>query len=151
MKFFEDLHVGDTVHTPGRTITEADVMQFAGLTGDYNEIHTNEAFARSSSVFGRRVVHGLLGLSISHGLLFRCGWFDGTGLAFLAVNKWTFRAPVFMGDTVSCVFTVSDSRPSLSKGDRGVVSLDVRLFNQEGLLVQEGEQVLLVRKRADQE
>jgi acyl dehydratase len=79
-KYLDDWKLQEEFTTPGRTITETDVVMFAGLTGDYNELHTNEQFMQGSQ-FGRRIAHGLLGLSISHGLLFRTGCLEGTAIS----------------------------------------------------------------------
>jgi acyl dehydratase len=82
-KFFDEWEVGDEYITPSRTITETDVVMFAAMSGDYNELHTSREYMKESQ-FGERIVHGLLGLAISHGLLFRTGVLEGTGIAFLA-------------------------------------------------------------------
>src|SRR3954454_21402212 len=91
-----DLHVGMTFRSPGRTITDADVVGFAGLTGDYSELHTSEVYARSSQ-FGRRVAHGMLGLAYAHGLMWpRTGELRETAVAFLGINDWKFLEPIFL-------------------------------------------------------
>jgi acyl dehydratase len=85
--------------TPSRTLTEADVLLFAGLTGDYNELHTSEYFNQKHTQFGQRVVHGLMVLSTAHGLMFRTNIKDA-GIAFAGIEEWKFVAPVFIGDTI---------------------------------------------------
>lgn len=97
-KYFEEFVVGDTLTSPGRTITETDVMLFAGLSGDYNELHTNTEFS-AGTPFGQRIAHGLLGLSIASGLVGRLGLIEGTAIAFTGL-EWRFKAPVFIGDTI---------------------------------------------------
>src|SRR6201998_2574232 len=98
-KYLEELSAGDTFVSPARTITETDVVGFAGLSGDFNPIHTDVEFARST-VYGQRVVYGLLGLAILTGLLDRTGLFSGTAIAMLGIRDWQFRGPLFIGDTV---------------------------------------------------
>src|SRR5512147_1896550 len=97
-RYFEEFAVGDAVTTAGRTITEADIVNFAGLAGDYTQIHTNAEFARHS-FFGQRVAHGLLLMSIASGLLAQLGIVEGTVLAFREVI-WKFSLPVLIGDTI---------------------------------------------------
>ena len=96
-KLFDEWSVGEEFVTPGRTMTETDVVMFAAMSGDYNELHTSEAFMRNSQ-FGRRIVHGLLGLAVSHGLLFRTGYLEGTAIAFLGIDAWKFSPFVFRGN-----------------------------------------------------
>lgn len=92
--YFEEYQIGQTFRTPTRTITETDVVYFSAMSGDMNELHTSEEFAKGSP-FGKRLAQGLLGLSISHGLMFRLGLFDGTGIALLNIDQWKFTAPIF--------------------------------------------------------
>ena len=97
--WFEEFEVGQRIITPGRTITESDIVSFAGLSGDYNQIHTDAEFS-SKTPFGKRVAHGLLVLSIASGLAMRTGVLEGTVLAFREINNWKFSLPVFIGDTI---------------------------------------------------
>jgi acyl dehydratase len=130
---------------PRRTITEADLVNFAGVSGDDNRLHTDEEFARTT-IFGRRVAHGTLVLSISQGLRQRAGVFEGTLMALLEIRSWRFLKPVFIGDTVGVETEVADLRET-SQPDRGVVVQRVRVFNQRDEMVQEGELVSLIRRR----
>ena len=143
---FEDLKVGMKFPTPRRTITEADLVNFAGVSGDYNRLHTDEEFARTT-IFGRRVAHGTLVLSISQGLRQRTGVFEGTLMALLEIRSCRFLKPVFIGDTVGVETEVGELRET-SQPDRGVVVQRVRIFNQRDDMVQEGEFVSLIRRRA---
>src|SRR4030095_4722406 len=87
---YADLHVGMAFRSPGRTITDADLVAFAGLTGDYSELHTSDVYAESSQ-FGRRVAHGLLGRAYAHGLMWpRTGELRETAIAFLGISEWKF-------------------------------------------------------------
>ena len=93
---YADLHVGMSFRSPGRTITDADLVAFSGLTGDYSELHTSEVYAKSSQ-FGRRVAHGMLGLAYAHGLMWpRTGELRETAIAFLGINDWKFVGPIFV-------------------------------------------------------
>jgi acyl dehydratase len=131
--------------TPRRTITEADLVNFAGVSGDFNRLHTDEEFARTT-IFGRRVAHGTLVLSISQGLRQRTGVFEGTLMALLEIRSWRFLKPVFIGDTVGVETEMADLRET-SQPDRGVVVQRVRIRNQREEIVQEGELVSLIRRR----
>jgi acyl dehydratase len=144
--YLDDLSAGQQFVSAGRTITEADVVAFAGLSGDFNPIHTDAEFA-ADTVYGQRVVYGLLGLSIATGLLDRLGVFSGSAIAMLGIQNWTFPAPVFIGDTVHLELTILGVRPSRSKPDRGVVERQFGLKNQRGEVVQTGRIDVLVRRR----
>lgn len=145
---FEDMHVGDTVTSPARTITEADVTLFAGLSGDYNPLHTDATHAEATP-FGQRIAHGLLGLAVASGLVARAGLTDANVLAFMGLT-WKFRKPVFFGDTIHVRTEVAQTRPMPSAG-AGIVTLKVAVLNQEGKVVQEGEWRLMLRSRAAQQ
>jgi acyl dehydratase len=144
--YLEDLEAGQFFVSAARTVTEADVVAFAGLSGDFNPIHTDAEFAKDSP-YGQRVVYGLLGLSIATGLLDRLGVFSGSAVAMLGITDWTFTCPVFIGDTVHLELTILGVRPSQSKPDRGVVERRFELRNQRGELVQTGRIDVLVRRR----
>ena len=143
-RYFEDFKVGEEVSGPGRTVTEADVVAFAGVSGDYNQIHTDAEYARSTP-FGARIAHGLLGLSMATGLGTRSGLGEGTVIAFMGL-EWKFKAPILVGDTVSLRVGVRKKRRAPSMGG-GIVVLDVSLLNQRGETVQEGTWKMLIRSR----
>lgn len=143
--YLEDLTAGQRFVSAGRTVTEADVVAFAGLSGDFNVIHTDAEFAKGS-VYGQRVVYGLLSMSIATGLLDRLGIFSGSAIAMLGITDWQFTAPVFIGDTVHLELTVLAVRPSRSKPDRGVVERRFEIVNQHGTVVQAGRIDVLVRR-----
>jgi acyl dehydratase len=142
-RYFDDVAVGETWTSPGRTVTETDIVIFAGLSGDYNVLHTDAEHMKSSR-FGERVAHGLLGLAIQHGLLGRAvpGWLD----APLVSCRWKFRAPIRIGDTVHVQARVSAKRAADQPG-AGVVALTRQVMNQRGEIVQEGETEHLVERR----
>lgn len=144
--YFEDFEVGKVFETPGRTITESDVMLFAGLSGDYNILHTNEEFAKSTR-FGQRVAHGMLGVSVITGLMGRTGIFEGSAVALLGINNWKFLKPIFIGDTVYVRFKITDKRLSSSNPEVGIVNRFYELINQQGEIVQQGEMPVMVKSK----
>src|SRR5690606_39241691 len=107
--YFEDLEPGQTFVSTGRTITEADVVNFAGLSGDFNQIHL-DAEAAKRTMYGQRVAYGVLGLSIATGLLDRIGLFRESMAAMLGIESWTFAHPIFIGDTVHLKLTIESTR-----------------------------------------
>jgi acyl dehydratase len=127
--FLEEFHVGAETLTAPRTVTEADVMAFAQLSGDYNPLHTDEAFA-ATTPFKGRVAHGALVLSIATGLISGTGQLDGTALAFLGIEGWKFIGPVRFGDAVRVRMTVLEARPSSSRPDAGVLKRRIEVLNQ---------------------
>lgn len=143
--YFEDLKIGMRFETPARTITEADLVNFAGVSGDFNPLHTDEEFARTT-MFGRRIAHGTLVLSMTAGLRQRTGVFEGTLLALLEIRSWRFHKPVYIGDTIRVITEVGDLRQT-SKSDRGVLVQRIQVLNQANEVVHEGEFVSLIRRR----
>ena len=126
--YFEEFEVGLIIHTAARTITETDIVNFAGLSGDFNFIHT-DAEAAKDTPFGQRVAHGMLAASISTGLGQTLGIFEGTTLALMG-QTFQYKAPVFFGDTIRLKLTVEQLKPS-SKGGRGVVTFQSDILNQD--------------------
>lgn len=142
--FIEDLTPGLEIESPGRTVTESDIMLFAGLSGDFNVIHTDAEFAKGTP-YGERIAHGLLGLSIASGLAARSGALEGTVLAFTGL-EWKFRAPIKIGDTIRLRARVEKSR-LLPRMGGGMVILAVEVLNQRNEVVQSGEWSLLMKSR----
>jgi len=143
---FEDLFVGMRFRSPGRTITDADVVGFAGLTGDYSELHTSDVYAKSSQ-FGRRLAHGMLGLAYAHGLMWpRTGELRETAVAFLGIADWRFVRPIFIGDTIFVNYTLAELRDSKSHPTQAIASFDVEVMKQDNTVVQQGRKVLLLSK-----
>jgi acyl dehydratase len=143
---FDEIQIGDEYQSPGRTVTEADIVIFAGLSGDYNVLHT-DAEHMKSSLFGERIAHGLLVLSVQQGLLERGMPARGREL-FLGL-KWKFKGPVKIGDTLHVRARVTGKR----EGDTpewGVVTMERQVLNQAGEVVQEGETEHLVARRMAQ-
>ncbi len=137
---FDDLVVDDEWESPARTITEADVVGFAGLSGDYNPLHCDHEATRDGA-FGRPIAHGLLGLSVAIGLASQAPRLRT--LAFLEILDWKFLRPIFFGDTVRVLSRVAALEPR-ARGRRGLVTWHRRLVNQDGATVQEGQTRTLV-------
>jgi acyl dehydratase len=142
-RYFEEIEVGEEYESPGRTVTEADIVLFAGLSGDYNVLHT-DAELMKTSIFGERIAHGLLGLAIQSGLLTR-GMPPYATVAFAGL-RWRFKGPIKIGDTVRVRARVSVKEET--KADRGIVTLARQVLNQRDEVVQEGETDLVVTRRS---
>lgn len=141
--YYEDFAIGQVHETRGRTITEADIANFAGLSGDFVELHTNEEYARSTS-FGRRIAHGLLTLSISSGLTVQTNLLTGTVVAFYGIDKLRFTKPVFIGDTIR---VTKKAVEAIEKGPNGVLTFETTVLNQNGETVLTYRDKLVVKKR----
>jgi len=130
--------------TAARTITEADIVTFAGLSGDFNQIHTDEVYA-ANDTFGRRIAHGLLVQSIATGLAVRSGFIEGTVLAFRELSA-KFSLPVFIGDTVHVLIEITSTK-GLRRLGGGNVTMKYSVINQEGKTVQRGDWIMLVKNK----
>jgi acyl dehydratase len=142
--FFEEFVIGDSVESVGRTVTEADIVLFAGLSGDYNLIHTDAEYSKSQT-FGQRVAHGLLVLSIASGMAVRLGFMEETVMAFRSL-EWKFSAPVFAGDTIHLRVTVEEGKPMARLGG-GLVRFKMEVINQRGETVNRGVWDVLCKSR----
>jgi 3-hydroxybutyryl-CoA dehydratase len=143
--YFEEFEVGQTITSVGRTVTESDVVAFAALSGDWNQMHTDAHFA-AGHPFGQRVAHGLLCVSIASGLVMRLGFLEATALAFREIGDWKFSLPVFIGDTIHVRATVVETKPMRRLGG-GSVSVKVEILNQDDKVVQRGTWGVLVQGR----
>ena len=143
--YLENFEIGKEYVSPGRTVTEADVVNFAGLSGDFNPMHVDEEYARQG-LFGKRIAHGALGFIISTGLSNQMGIYEGTTIAFLECTV-KYPAPLCIGDTVHVEVTPTEARRS-SKPGRGILKQSLRLVNQNGVTVMESEQVLMMKSRS---
>jgi len=143
--YFEEFQVGQRVITPGRTVSEADIMSFAGLSGDFNTIHTDAEYS-ATTPFGKRVAHGLLGLAITSGLAARTGVMEGTVLAFREISEWKFSRPIYIGDTVHAEIEVAETK-SLPRLGGGSIVFAVDLKNQAGETVMKGKWSVLVQSK----
>jgi acyl dehydratase len=141
---YEDIELRREYTSAGRTITVADIVNFAGVSGDFAELHMSDDLSEDDGMFGGRIAHGLLGLVVQSAL---GGQVVRTaGLAFLGTN-WRFRAPIRPGDTIRVRLHASEKRLSASRPGTGIVTWRREVFNQRGEIVQEGESMLLVRCR----
>lgn len=143
--FFDDFEVGQHWVTPRRTITNAEVTAFAGISGDFNPLHIDEEYAKGTQ-FGGRLFHGPGVFAIATGLESTLGIKNETAIAFLGMN-WSMVGPVLIGDTIHVEQTVAALKPSRSKEDRGVVTFDVQVVNQRGETVQEGQWLVMFKRQ----
>lgn len=134
--YFEEFQVGTRVTTGGRTITESDIVNFAGLSGDYTRIHTDAEYSKTTP-FGQRVGHGLLGLSIASGLAAQTGILEGTVLAFREIMEWKFIKPLLIGDTIHAELVVREVKPYPRLNGGGVI-IAMELKNQNADTVMKG-------------
>jgi acyl dehydratase len=142
---FEDVEVGFRFETPSRTVTEADLASFAEVSGDFNPLHTDADFA-AATIYGERIAHGALVLSLATGLRQKVGLFDGTLMGLLEIRRWRFRAPVRIGDTIRVRCEVTELRET-SEADRGVMVQDVEVLSQADQVVNDGTLVMLLKRR----
>lgn len=139
---FSDIAVGDRYESVGRTVTESDIMSFAGVSGDFNRLHTDDEWVRRETPYEGRIAHGLLVLAMTSGL--RTPILDDYEvLGYLDVSR-SMKAPTYPGDTITARHAVASARPSRSRPGTGVVTLDVEVVKADGTVVQLGQDVLLV-------
>ncbi len=142
--YYEDFQAGISFESRGRTITEADIVNFAGLSGDFIELHTNEEYARQTP-FGRRIAHGALIFSVSTGLVAQMNLVNDTVVAFYGLDKLRFTKPVFIGDTMRVRKKVLEVQ---EKGEgRGLVQFETKVVNQHDEPVLVYLDKLLVKKK----
>ena len=145
-RYFEEFVVGEQIISSARTVTESDIVLFAGLSGDYNQIHTDKEFSKTTP-FGRRVAHGLLVTSIATGLIAQSGLLEGTVIAFREIKNWKFTRPTFIGDTVHVITEVIEKKEMRRLGGGAVVILvDVKNQNEE--TVMKGKWTALMASKA---
>ena len=147
--YFEDFHAGQTFLSQARTITETDIVTFAGWSWDTNPVHTDAGFARRGR-FKKPIAHGLLGLSVALGLASRLGVFESCSIALLGIDGWRFRKPIYAGDSVRCRVEILATRLT-SRGDAGILERRFSLVNDRDEITQDGEMGLMVRLRAASE
>lgn len=144
--FYDDVEIGDVFETVTRTITDTDIMQFAGLTGDFSEIHTSDTFA-AETAYGGRIAHGMLTLSIANGLYTRLPYFPDT--VFVEIKNWRFYKPVLIGDTIKLIITLLDKRVTRNS-KRGLFTWQYNLYNQYFDLIADGELSRLVTTKEEE-
>lgn len=143
--YWEEWEIGAEYESPARTVTEADIVLFAGLSGDYNPLHVNEEYCKQT-IFGGRIAHGPLVYAIAAGLLFQLHLYDDTLIAFLGFENLKFTNPVKPGDTIHARIKVLEKRET-SRPDRGVMKRQLQVLNQRGEVVQEGLQAFLLKRK----
>lgn len=144
--YFEDLVEGATFVSRARTVTETDVVGFAGLSGDFNPIHLDRT-STAAGTFGQRIAHGVLGLALATGFMDSLGLFRTTMDAMLSIDDWRFLKPVFINDSLHLRVTIESTRLT-TRGGRGVVKRRMQLVNQDGDIVQEGFMTVLIKSRS---
>jgi acyl dehydratase len=140
--YFDDFRVGQKFVSKSRTLTEADIVNFAGLSWDHNQLHTDAEYAGKTQ-YGKRIAHGLLGVVAHAGLTYQLT--EDSILALLELN-WKFHRPIYIGDTMHVEQTVKELRES-SAGDRGVLTFEKEVRNQSNEVVQTGTTTILLKKR----
>ncbi len=140
--YFEDLQIGQTFLSPGRTITEADLTIFSMVSGDWHPMHSDSHYAERTS-FGERIVHGPLGIAIVLGMFGRFGGFDETAIALLDIRDWKFAHPIRVGDTLSVEMRIASKRLT-SDMKRGVVDRAIRLLRHDGVALQHGNTAMMM-------
>jgi acyl dehydratase len=144
--YFEEFSIGQKIGTEKRLITESDIMTFATLTGDNNRIHTDPEFSKTT-VFGRQVAHGLLGLAIASGLAWRTGILDGTVIAFREITEWKFVKPVFIGDNIYVDMEVRETK-ALPRIGGGAVTITLEVKNQMEEVTHRGSWNVLIMSKS---
>ena len=143
--YWEEWNVGAEFVTAGRTVTEADIVIYAGLSGDYNPLHVNAEYCKTTD-YGERIAHGPLIYAMAAGLLFQLHLYDDTIIAFLGFENLRFQRPVKIGDTIHAMIEVLEKRET-SHPERGVMKRRLRVINQRGEVVQEGVQAFLLKRK----
>jgi len=141
---FEDFAIGDTGTSVGRTVTETDIVDFAALSGDWNQIHTDVEYA-AGTMYKERIAHGLLVLSIASGLAVRMGFMEGTVQAFMGLD-WQFRGPTKIGDTVRVHAEVTELKP-MPRLNGGLVTFRMQILNQRDEIVHRGTWSVLMKSK----
>lgn len=144
-RYWEDFTEGEVLLSGQRTVTSTDIVNFACLSGDFNDVHSNFEYCKDTP-FGEPIAHGLLVFAIASGLHYAMGINDGTLLALLGIDKWRMKLPVKHGDTLHSRSTVLSKRESRDPS-RGIVTLKREFVNQRGEVVQEMETTILYRRR----
>lgn len=143
--YFEEFSVGQKLTTEKRTVTEDDIMTFARVSGDDNRIHTDPEFSKTT-IFGKQIAHGLLGLAIASGLAWQTGIMDGTVIAFREVKEWKFVKPVFIGDTVYTELETIETK-ALPRIGGGSVTITLEVKNQNEEICHRGSWTVLMMSK----
>ncbi|MFT6497574.1 MAG: MaoC/PaaZ C-terminal domain-containing protein [Alphaproteobacteria bacterium] len=143
--YWEEWEIGNEYISPSRTVTETDIINFAGVSGDYNPLHMDEEYCKKTQ-FGTRIAHGPLVYSIAAGLLFQLHLYDDTLIAFLGFDSLKFTKHVVAGDTITAKINVIEKRET-SRPDRGVMKRSLKVFNQRDEMVQDAVQAFLLKRK----
>ena len=143
--YWEEWEIGNEYISPSRTVTETDIINFAGVSGDYNPLHMDEEYCKKTQ-FGTRIAHGPLIYSIAAGLLFQLHLYDDTLIAFLGFDSLKFTKHVIDGDTITAKINVIEKRET-SRPDRGVMKRSLKVFNQRDEMVQDAVQAFLLKRK----
>lgn len=143
--YFEEFEPGQQFETAGRTITETDVVQFAGLSGDFNQIHVDDEYSRATPI-GKRIAHGLLIASVTSGLAVQTGVLEGTVIVFREITEWKFIKPVFLGDTIHARLQVREKK-EMRRAGGGLITIDIDVLNQNQEVVNKGSWIVLIAMR----
>ena len=146
--YYEDFALDQTIRSQGRTITQTDIINFAAFTGDWSELHINTEVA-AQTPFGKPIAHGMLGISVATGLAILTGALDGTIIAFEGIENWSFKRPVFIGDTIYCDMTVTKREERKLRGglQAGYIGMQVQVVKAENKVCQFGAWNFLVKKK----
>ncbi len=144
--YFEEFFVGQKLDTQKRTVTEDDIMTFARLSGDDNRIHTDPEFSKTT-LYGKQIAHGLLGLSIASGLAWQTGILDGTVIAFREINEWKFVKPLFIGDTIYVEIEIMEAK-ALPRIGAGSVTIRMEVKNQNAEVCHRGSWTVLMMSKS---
>ena len=143
--YFEEFQPGQVITSTGRTVTEADIVNFAGISGDFTQIHTDAEYSKKTPI-GQRIAHGLLIASVVSGLAVRTGVIEGTVIVFREITEWKFIKPVFFGDTIHAVMRVKETK-EVRRAGGGLVTIEFEVKNQNGEVVNRGAWVVLMASR----
>lgn len=146
MKYYEDYAIGQYAESQGRTVTEADVVNFSNLSWDHKALHTDAEFAKQNTPFGKRVAHGMLGLTIASGLIAGMELFKDIAVFAFTKFTWEFKKPVFIGDTLKVKVKIIEKEDIPAK-DRGIIRMLRTVINQKDKVVQEGVSEMIIYKR----
>jgi len=143
--YFEEFQAGQKIISAGRTITEADIVAFAGLSGDFTQIHTDAEYSKNTPA-GQRIAHGLLVLSIASGLAAQTGVLEGTVIVFREISEWRFVQPVFIGDTIHVEMDVTETK-AMPRVGGGTVAIELKVKNQHDQTVMKGTWTVLMASK----
>ncbi|MDW7669650.1 MAG: MaoC/PaaZ C-terminal domain-containing protein [Bacillota bacterium] len=147
--YYEDFSLEQKFISSGRTITETDIVNFSGISGDFNPLHTDKTFAEST-IFKKRIAHGMLIVSVMTGLTAKMGIFEGTAIGLLSIDEWKFKRPVFLNDTIHLEMEIIE-KIETSKTDRGIIIRKVNVLNQNSQIIQEGKISVMMRKYSQED